>query len=76
MAMAKGNKNLMKKAHFNVSLILYLFKKSVSCRGKPEDCLMLATSIVDGVKWLVQVSSRVMILMEFMRGFQMGKNKS
>ncbi|XP_071527120.1 mediator of RNA polymerase II transcription subunit 24-like isoform X2 [Panulirus ornatus] len=29
--------------------------KSVSCRGKPEDCLMLATSIVGGVKWLVQV---------------------
>ncbi|XP_042226337.1 mediator of RNA polymerase II transcription subunit 24-like [Homarus americanus] len=30
--------------------------KSVSCRGKPEDCLMLATSIVAGVKWLVQVT--------------------
>ncbi|XP_045593390.1 mediator of RNA polymerase II transcription subunit 24 [Procambarus clarkii] len=29
--------------------------KSVSCRGKPEDCLMLATSVVGGVKWLVQV---------------------
>ncbi|XP_042863132.1 mediator of RNA polymerase II transcription subunit 24-like isoform X2 [Penaeus japonicus] len=29
--------------------------KSVSCRGKPEDCLVLATSIVGGVKWLIQV---------------------
>ncbi|XP_066984898.1 mediator of RNA polymerase II transcription subunit 24-like isoform X3 [Macrobrachium rosenbergii] len=28
---------------------------SVSCRGKPEDCLVLATSLVNGVKWLVQV---------------------
>ncbi|KAK8397732.1 hypothetical protein O3P69_004486 [Scylla paramamosain] len=35
--------------------LLQSMMKSVSCRGKPEDCLMLATSIVDGVKWLVQV---------------------
>ncbi|XP_050712890.1 mediator of RNA polymerase II transcription subunit 24-like isoform X2 [Eriocheir sinensis] len=35
--------------------LLQSMMKSVSCRGKPEDCLMLATSIVNGVKWLVQV---------------------
>ena len=43
------------------NLLYFSLKKSVSCRGKPEDCLMLATSIVDGVKWLVQVSIRVMV---------------
>lgn len=37
-------------------------KKSVSCRGKPEDCLMLATSIVDGVKWLVQVRTSLIYM--------------
>ncbi|XP_076067943.1 mediator complex subunit 24 isoform X2 [Oratosquilla oratoria] len=31
--------------------------KTVSCRGKPEDCLMLASSLVGSVKWLIQVMS-------------------
>ncbi|KAK8738535.1 hypothetical protein OTU49_003924 [Cherax quadricarinatus] len=36
-------------------ILMQSMMKSVSCRGKPEDCLMLATSVVGGVKWLVQV---------------------
>ncbi|XP_068245163.1 mediator of RNA polymerase II transcription subunit 24 isoform X2 [Palaemon carinicauda] len=41
-----------------VQALLELMKsmmKSVSCRGKPEDCLVLATALVNGVKWLIQV---------------------
>ena len=30
--------------------------EKVTCRGKPEDCLALATSLVAGVKWLMRVT--------------------
>ncbi|CAL4069294.1 unnamed protein product, partial [Meganyctiphanes norvegica] len=35
--------------------MLQSIMQNVWCRGKPEDCLQLATSLVGGVKWIVQV---------------------
>ncbi|XP_064099210.1 mediator of RNA polymerase II transcription subunit 24-like isoform X2 [Macrobrachium nipponense] len=52
-----SNYDGLHKPHCVQSLLELLksMMKSVSCRGKPEDCLVLATALVNGVKWLIQV---------------------
>ncbi|RXG69044.1 Mediator of RNA polymerase II transcription subunit 24 [Armadillidium vulgare] len=35
--------------------LMHSMMKNVHCKGKPEDCLKLASALVDGVKWLIQV---------------------